>query len=59
VPHELGMAEPPSTTGLAGEADPAGAVGPARCGHPCRCGRTYPVPHLQSESSPSPCAQLG
>jgi hypothetical protein len=44
VPHELGTTAPPGT------ADPAGAVGPARCG------RTCPVPHLQSESRPSPRA---
>jgi hypothetical protein len=59
VPHKLGTAEPPGTAGLAGAAGPTGAVGPARCGRPCRYGRTCPVPRLQSESSPSPRAQLG
>jgi hypothetical protein len=32
---------------------------PGSCGRPCRCGRTCPKPHPWSQSSPSPCAQLG
>jgi hypothetical protein len=32
---------------------------PDSCGQPCRCGSTCPVPHIRSESSLSPRAQIG
>jgi hypothetical protein len=53
MPYEPGTADPAGAASLVGAVGPADVVGPARCGHTC------PVPHPRSQSSPSPCAQLG